>query len=288
MKDKMPLNDSALAGLLQADFLRSVQESPARHSLRTPECPSEPRLIDARQGDNWTPQERKHVFTDRCPFCLKVLDMLQRLDQDEEKNGGQAPPIVQAAYQTWLQGLEVPTFTPPETAEPAGIAPNGAGLTLIARKDPLALKYRLRPWLPGYLRRNGVEEGQADAFLDYILAHLSEMGDHFRDALPRWLAAFLGRAVNPETATVTPAFTAAEAVAIALREHDPEEPSWALDYRHHLCTLALRTPDDLLAAPLPDQLQTIKALPAFHRGLVGKALSLFHKGNEDFELGSAA
>jgi hypothetical protein len=194
-----------------------------------------------------------------------------------------------AAYRGWLQTLDVPTFTPPAAAA-APTPPGVGGLTLIARGgDKRELKRRLRPWLPGYLRRAGVEEGRADDFLAYVVDRLDELGDRrFRDALPEWLAHFVGHAVERERGEVTAAFTAAEAVDITLREREGDEPPWALEFRAHLRTLRLQQPEELLDAPAPESIRVEPALPAFLRSLYSGSLSRMHQGNETFELLSAA
>src|SRR5262249_19860105 len=90
--------------------------------------------------------------------------------------------LVRAAYQRWSHQLDVPTFPPPATAD-APLSP--AGATLIARSGNKAeLKRLLEPWLPGYLRRNGIADSRAPDFLNYLLEHLGEMGEQrFRDML---------------------------------------------------------------------------------------------------------
>ena len=175
--------------------------------------------------------------------------------------------LVRAAYQNWSRQLDVPTFTPPAATD-APLSP--AGATLIARSgNKPELERLLRPWLPGYLRRNGVADGQASDFLSYLLEHLSEMGERrFRDMLPRWLAAF----------------TAAQAVDITLGESKPNEAGWTPVFRNHLRTLALPWPDDLLKAPAPDAIKTVPALPFYRRELYRSALRRHHEGLRLFEL----
>jgi hypothetical protein len=191
--------------------------------------------------------------------------------------------LVRAAYKLWSQQLDVPRFTPPATAD-APLSP--AGATLIARSgNKPELERLLRPWLPGYLRRNGVADRQAPDFLTYLLEHLSEMGEQrFRDMLPHWLAAFTGKATDPAQATIDAAFTAAQAVDITLGESKPNEAGWTPVFRNHLRTLALPWPDDLLVAPAPEDIKTLPALPFYRRELYRSALRRYHEGLRLFEL----
>ena len=190
--------------------------------------------------------------------------------------------LVRAAYENWSQQLDVPTFTPP--AKDAPLSP--AGATLLARSgDRPELERLLRPWLPGYLRRNGVADSRASDFLNYLLERLGEMGEQrFRDMLPRWLAAFTGGATDPARATIDAAFTAAQAVDITLGESRPNEAGWTPVFRDHLRTLALPWPDDLLKAPAPDAIKTVPALPFYRRELYRSALRRHHEGLRLFEL----
>ena len=191
--------------------------------------------------------------------------------------------LVRAAYQNWSRQLDVPTFTPPAATD-APLSP--AGATLIARSgNKPELERLLRPWLPGYLRRNGVADSRASDFLNYLLERLGEMGEQrFRDMLPRWLAAFTGQATDPARATIDAAFTAAQAVDITLGESRPNEAGWTPVFRDHLRTLALPWPDDLLKAPAPDAIKTVPALPFYRRELYRSALRRHHEGLRLFEL----
>jgi hypothetical protein len=191
--------------------------------------------------------------------------------------------LVRAAYKLWSQQLPIPTFTPPSSPA-APLSPTGA--TLIARSgDRPELERLLRPWLPGYLRRNGVADSRAPDFLSYLLEHLSEMGERrFRDMLPRWLAAFTGKATDPSQATVDAAFTAAQAVDITLGEGRPNEAGWTPVFRNHLRALALPSPDALLVTPAPDGIKTVPALPFYRRELYRSALRRHHEGLRLFEL----
>ena len=123
----------------QADFWRQVAEASTlvKYWQRAFDaCPTETRFLAARQNNSWRPTEQKHIFEDRCAFCAKALDMLDRLEAEER------PPLE--------------------------IAPDGAGLTHTARTNPRALPGQLRPWLPGYLRRNGCDAGLTEQFLKHI------------------------------------------------------------------------------------------------------------------------
>jgi hypothetical protein len=191
--------------------------------------------------------------------------------------------LVRAAYENWSQQLDVPTFTPPSATD-APLSP--AGATLLARSSNKAeLKRLLEPWLPGYVRRHGVADSQARGFMNYILEHLSEMGDRrFRDMLPLWFAAFTGRAIDLAQGTIDAVFTAAQAVDITLGESRPNEAGWTPVFRNHLRTRGLSSPDDLLVAPAPDDIKTVPALPFYRRELYRSALRRHHEGLRLFEL----
>src|SRR5262249_39983698 len=151
--------------------------------------------------------------------------------------------------------------------------------------DPSELARQLKPWLPGYLRCNGVAEGRAEPFLKYILDHLSDMGKRrFRDVLPEWLGGFAGRTGTP----IDAAFVAAEAVDRVRRESRPDEPEWTQTYRAHLRRLGVASPNDLRVAPAPDELANNKALPIYQDELCRPAVRLEQEGLKQFELTRAA
>jgi hypothetical protein len=198
--------------------------------------------------------------------------------------------VLRAAYRARMQASPAPAFTPPApSAAPSPLVVGG--LTLIAQAvaqgkiPPNELMQRLRPWLPGYLRHAGVEEGRADDFLAFVVDHLGELGDrHFRDALPEWLAAFAGRA----GAEITPEFTEAEAVFRVLNTSAEGEAPWTGAYRAYLRGLSLQRPADLLAAATPEGLKGQPFLAACQNHLYQAALRLHQQGLEDFEFASYA
>jgi hypothetical protein len=187
--------------------------------------------------------------------------------------------VIRAAFRSSPQDLDVPTFTPPEVA----------GFTLIARSGDLSeLARQLKPWLPGYLRCNGIEESRAEPYLKHILDHLTEMGDRrFRDVLPEWLVSFAGPLAGaprvPDVGIVNKG-----AVEIALKETSPTEAGWTKPLRAHLLRLDLPAPEDLLVAPPPDDLKDNKVLRIYLRELHGSALLHRQEGLRLFELPRAA
>jgi hypothetical protein len=83
MKNQISLDEATLCAMLRADFLRAVQEAPSQHSQRTPNCPHLPRFGEALDRDDWTAEERRHVYESGCVYCGKVLRMFERAANEE-------------------------------------------------------------------------------------------------------------------------------------------------------------------------------------------------------------
>jgi hypothetical protein len=73
------MSDKNLMRALRAVEEREIERAPKQHRLRTPECPSLPRLA-AGFRNGFTAQEQRHV--ERCEYCR----MMRELDQREEVN----------------------------------------------------------------------------------------------------------------------------------------------------------------------------------------------------------
>jgi len=242
MTDTNKLTDAQLQWLLQEEFRRDVEKAPRQHSQRTPECVSEPRLVAARKDNSWTEAERKHIFEDRCAFCLKNLDMLAGIDAEEADARTEVKPT----------GSNETAVTLPNPAQ---------------SRDYEAFHRRLAPLVPGLLWSAGLEPALAAEFLDYVKERVADFkGRHVSDALPVWLAEFARR--QGASGTLDPDKNLAESVAVySVLTSGEGEPEWAIQLRQAALAQDIRSAGELSRFSLPEAVASIPWAEGYVRDL---------------------
>ncbi len=133
-----------LSHALRAALNRVGEPIPRGHRLRTPQCPSLPRLA-AALGGGWTPAERAHVAG--CGYCRKLLSLHRRLSRpaaDTPRIRAAGPVRAGAAHA--LAAMSGGPFgliaVSPDRRLEAELAVEGGRLALEVRTHDAALNHR--------------------------------------------------------------------------------------------------------------------------------------------------
>lgn len=188
-------------------------------------------------------------------------------------------------------GIEYPVISlADESPGPSLVGGTQLARSPDAEQREILLK-NLRPWLPGLLKRGGLDpvEALVDTVINMIRDRLpiQDTDGGLRMVLPRWLAEFveeeIGRSVPATLFTIDHAYIAETAVTMTLSREREDETPIDREVRNYLLGKGLKTPDQILAARLPPHLQNRRAESALG-ALRSHAVETKNKGMIIFEL----